>query len=524
MHAMLKDTNLESLSNEQLIRLAEVVDAYLCKQPANGEPYHPDYRKNKQSFNLLVKQTVAFNRAMDSYFQSLSKKIPQLVKLDKVKADEISDMIDDGIFDEEAQELASIMHTAIAPIFKNGAASESAGSSVDGNDAPSQKFLRKYTVKLAGDVTKETKKRVTESIKTSLDLGEDRDELTARLTDIVDDDYRAEMIAQTESIRAYTQGRIAVGIDLGYEGKEWQWPGDSDCKICPALQELGPIAIDDDFDIGDDYGPYDGAPAHPWCQCRVKLVETLDEEDISASEELYRTIKAGWITKNGGHIYLPDDDNTMAVNSTGKTLGQIQEEHEAAAGLSLLTQLNNTLSKNDFEKASLVVEKINAAKDTDNIAKYKGMATHMLEQAKGAADREKAGVGPAIRTEREAIDFSKNSTIKETVYHGSNEEVQTAISKNGFTIDQEGEFGPGAYFATRENTAAGFGTHVTNAKLNVSNVKVVDSIHDIANEAMALGIDVKDLTNQYSRTYDAVKVVKDGYIAVFDPGKAVPFK
>lgn len=83
-------------------------------------------------------------------------------------------------------------------------------------------------------------------------------------------DYRAETIAQTESVRAVNQGlhdSYSQAIDRGAlpaeaVKREWQL-GDSPCPICESIPDNNPdgVGVDETFDSDD--GPIDDPPVHP---------------------------------------------------------------------------------------------------------------------------------------------------------------------------------------------------------------------------------------------------------------------
>jgi hypothetical protein len=323
MAVALKDINLEQLSTEQLIGLDRALGTFVFKQPASGENYHSTYRRDKQSFDLLAKTTVSLQRAITTYFSDLAGNIKKLVDVQKIiAADTLAGYFNADEWDDAEEELVQILHKGLMPIYEVGAKATAkelgVGTNITSHGVPSQEFLRKYSLQLAGDLTKETKSRVKETIKTSLALGEDRNTLTEKLSDILDDDYRAQMIAQTESIRAYSQGRLAVGEELGYKQKRWEWPGDSDCKVCPDLADQGAIDIDDTWEL-DNGEEIDAPPGHPNCRCSIRLIK--GEDDIEGKEDLL-TIKGGWITRNGAHIFIPDGPEDAPTPAKIKDIGK----------------------------------------------------------------------------------------------------------------------------------------------------------------------------------------------------------
>jgi SPP1 gp7 family putative phage head morphogenesis protein len=448
--------NLQELSLAQLRMIEDSLDSYLFKQPLSGEDFHKSYRKNKQSFDLLIKQTVKLQRVIKKAFQKQKEKLPQLVKLHRIIAaseikggwitrngahvyinddpngvsesaitsakdtkemgfyqsglkevttsmpvndimqrnvtqeefrdnkeptfgrqvtkaiivvvqdirdaksplevvdgwhrirqaqfnsdnkipvkvlfkapvDKITaaegddDYINDDEWDSEDIDMAGDINVGLMPIYTNGAQTTAEelniGSAIDASHAPAQKFLTNYSLKLARDINATTKTNIKQAIQTSLSLGENRDALTSRINDIIDNEYRSQMIAQTESIRAYSQGRLAVGRDIGYDQKTWNAQDDA-CTYCAAL-DGETIDINDSWD--GDIAVVDSAPLHPNCRCDNSL--SRSDDNVSAKEKL-QSIKAGWITRNGAHVLLPDDDGPSTTGATIMNPAQIGE-------------------------------------------------------------------------------------------------------------------------------------------------------------------------------------------------------
>jgi HK97 family phage portal protein len=99
------------------------------------------------------------------------------------------------------------------------------------------------------------------------------------------DDRRAGLIAKTESFRAANYANKAAWKASGVV-KTVRWytaEDDHVCEYCDAMEQKGPISIDDNFaDSGDkimgtdggmmtaDYGDIEAPPAHPDCRCYIR--------------------------------------------------------------------------------------------------------------------------------------------------------------------------------------------------------------------------------------------------------------
>jgi len=77
-------------------------------------------------------------------------------------------------------------------------------------------------------------------------------------------DYRAELIARTETVNAYSESSVATYKELGVEKKSWMTAGDD--KVRPehqANEEEGPIGVDEEFQDGEMW------PGEPNCRCQI---------------------------------------------------------------------------------------------------------------------------------------------------------------------------------------------------------------------------------------------------------------
>lgn len=296
---MLKNTNL---TNDQLVAIEASLNSYLFKQPESGENWHSSYKDNKESFDLLAKQTAALERIVRSFFLKQKADIEQLVSLSKTA------------WSKQNQKLANALADGIFPIYTNGARAQAAAFktltpiTASAVNSPAQKFLTDYTLQLASDLNDTTQANIKQAIQTSLALGESRDELTNRINDLIDNPYRAQMIAQTESVRAFNQGRLAVGREYGYESKQWDAVPDA----CPNCADLDGVIVGIDELFPSDLGDVDSPPLHPNCRCGDHLIKVApadaENADVSAKEML-RTIYGDdyWFTAaSGAHVHVVD--------------------------------------------------------------------------------------------------------------------------------------------------------------------------------------------------------------------------
>lgn len=151
-------------------------------------------------------------------------------------------------------------------------------------------FLRGYTIRLAGEINDYTANRLSETLAEGLDKGESSAMLARRVNGLYDDfdGYRSEMIARTESARAFTAGTEQAWRESGIvSGKKWMLaPGA--CEVCQAVaNEFAntQVSLNEPFyPLGSvirlpsggifkvDYTAVMGPPVHPHDRCSIRAV------------------------------------------------------------------------------------------------------------------------------------------------------------------------------------------------------------------------------------------------------------
>jgi SPP1 gp7 family putative phage head morphogenesis protein len=136
-------------------------------------------------------------------------------------------------------------------------------------------FARTYRYDLIKKITDTTRETVIRAITDWINEGSPLDALTARLEPIFGD-VRAEMIAITETTRAYAQGNQIAWESTGVVGSV-RWQTANDDLVCPICGPLNNTEIG----IGDkDAMP----PAHPRCRCWTKPVVSEEASKRKFSE------------------------------------------------------------------------------------------------------------------------------------------------------------------------------------------------------------------------------------------------
>ena len=140
-----------------------------------------------------------------------------------------------------------------------------ASASDDLLDTVASKYLHSESLqKLTGGLDDTSTQRLRTAIGDAWDAGGSYDQIVSAITETFDDfsETRAGLIAQTEAIDAYNEGRNETARGLGFDEKSWEVESDNPCEVCLGNVDDGWIDFDDSFSSGDD------APSsHPGCCC-----------------------------------------------------------------------------------------------------------------------------------------------------------------------------------------------------------------------------------------------------------------
>lgn len=261
--AMRNKTKLLELAYESSVLYASALP---------GEQYHPDYQKNKNVFRLVVKSDRQMEKKMAEYLKGLAGRLANQINwinyTNSLKAFDLKRFID-ADWDGETLLLKVIITEALKDALIAGGNLTEEDLNIDigwnGTSKPALDFLNKYSLKLAKDLTDTTVKKVKASIETSIDNGEDQQQAVKRLMDIIDDPKRAATIAHTESVRAFSQGRLAVAEEVGADRKQWKTTFNP-CPICQPL-DGDIVKLDKSFE-----NEIDAPPAHPNCRCIIRIL------------------------------------------------------------------------------------------------------------------------------------------------------------------------------------------------------------------------------------------------------------
>lgn len=139
-------------------------------------------------------------------------------------------------------------------------------------DTDALDFMTQYNLTLAGDIHRELSDGIKRTILSGIATGKGSDDIVRDLSKVIEDkdsfrqagtkvfskaQYRMEMIARTEVMRAHNMGRLKFHQRVGVEKLEWLAADDERmCEVCGRYDGKS-FAID----------KFPQQPAHPHCRC-----------------------------------------------------------------------------------------------------------------------------------------------------------------------------------------------------------------------------------------------------------------
>lgn len=145
----------------------------------------------------------------------------------------------DGAFDISAlssTELEGLLKNAIVEAFRAGAVSMTAKYDPGAEPLTSQAardYIEKYNFDLVQGVTQTMADQMRTTIDAGLAQGQTINQIQQELADKIPEVSmnRAEVIARTETARAYQHGSMQQAAELGFDAKEWELSGNP-CGLC----------------------------------------------------------------------------------------------------------------------------------------------------------------------------------------------------------------------------------------------------------------------------------------------------
>lgn len=257
---------------------------------AEGEGYADSITQEPATFEQLVKLERRFERGVAAYLKELAEtraagfvnwaEYERQAKANRVLAAELMMGLEAELVENEGRIFLNVVFDFMldGEVIGANAGSTIYNMPIDVVDFQTilQRSARKHAGNLVKGVTQTTVKAIRESVRASIELGEDVQAATKRLTGIVNDPVRAATIAHTEAVNSYGSGLQEFAGETAATGKWWDSVIDSrTSKICLELNKKygsasKAIGINDKF-ISSYVGEIESPAAHVRCRSGMYL-------------------------------------------------------------------------------------------------------------------------------------------------------------------------------------------------------------------------------------------------------------
>lgn len=244
-----------------------------------SEEWHPSYKLTPKAFKRLVAAEAELQDQVGEYLYGLSFRAHQyvdwsqyaadLAKQPTVQAAIHADAVasaSDTVWKGEALDVQKAVVDALTLITTIGvdAAMERYGFALNVDSVEEFVALaaEKHVAGLVSGVTDTTRDKIRLAIKQSLTRGETTSQAMERIQRVINNPVRAEMIAQTESVNAWSIGQLEYASATGARRKTWEALAGACAQCAPMDGET--VGIDEEFSSRVM------SPAqHPRCRCSV---------------------------------------------------------------------------------------------------------------------------------------------------------------------------------------------------------------------------------------------------------------
>jgi len=307
-------------------------------------------------------------------------------------------------------------------------------------DTDALDFMTNYNLVLAGDVHRELADGIKRTVMNGIATGKGVEDIARNLGRVVKDpesfrhagskvfsktQYRMEVIARTEVLRAHNQGRIKFHDRVGVRKLEWMTMEDE--RVCPIC---GPL----DGKVYDT-GRFPTQPAHPNCRCTSVVAWPLvicgGELGAKAAAEPDacilppRAVEAQAKAKSEEDAKLKDafesgkvaDLNTLTV----KQLQTLSKQNGVSIArtksdfIKLLDQVEPGIDHSDLTgavlKAKLTDYEIGWLRTKDELAKLLAEKQRALKKAQEISERLKKGEGLQLLTADELREMARSKGV-----------------------------------------------------------------------------------------------------------------
>lgn len=180
---------------------------------------------------------------------------------------------------ESANKLKSKLkarHASIRDMGFRATEPKISGFAFDKSNPAAVKWVDEHATETIDGISDTTREDIKTLIEQSFEGNFDVDDLTDRISELIGDPERAELIARTETMRASNEGQqeawdqaVEEGLLTGNEEQEWIVTPDD--RLCPECEPFDAVtaALGGTFEA--DGTESDGPPLHPRCRCTLGL-------------------------------------------------------------------------------------------------------------------------------------------------------------------------------------------------------------------------------------------------------------
>ncbi len=200
-------------------------------------------------------------------------------------------------------------------------------------DTDALDFMSQYNLVLTGDVHRELADGIRRTVMSGIATGKGVEDIVRDLGHVVKDpesfrhagskvfrkaQYRMEVIARTEVLRAHNQGRLKFHQQVGVEKLEWMTMEDE--RVCPVCGPLDGRVF--------DTGRFPPQPAHPNCRCTSVVAWPLEicGSELGAKAALVPLTAISAPVQSGAACILPP----QAIEEQAKAKSQETAKLKAA--------------------------------------------------------------------------------------------------------------------------------------------------------------------------------------------------
>jgi len=363
--------------------------ALLAANQAAGEDWAAEYARAPKQHAELIKLTAKMHRQVFTYLRELAKQAPQFVNWfeyhsavfeqqrqmsvvsSEVEAYNVNVVVKNDNVSQSDQQFIKVVFDTVAATIATGAESmvvehgrppigltttsvtiqnltteqlaNLVGMKVVDKNKPTEHVIPNPNP--AYNIDETTRTRIANSIKTSIRLGENQEQAVKRLQQVIADPARADMIAYTETVRAYATGRATYAQQSGAVAKHWY---DSNAiDICSDNTAEGWIPMGADFVSGDP-----NEPAHPNCLIEGTVVSATA---IQATSKRFYEGRVVTITTARGNKLTVTPNHPVLTSSGWIVASKLQEGDNLASCINP-QGVTSVISPNNYNTPSLIEE------------------------------------------------------------------------------------------------------------------------------------------------------------------------